>query len=68
MHFTTLEGSVDYVGTQGDQILLSDGNIVDITLTDDTVTFNAPAGRHIVKLLESVGRNNYVSVGGVKLW
>ena len=64
MHFTTLAGSVDYVGTQGDQILLSDNSIVDITVTDSTVTFNAPAGRHIVKLVESVGRNNYVSVGG----
>ena len=67
MHFTTLAGSVDYVGTQGDQILLSDGSIVDITVTDDTVTFNAPAGRHIVKLVESVGRRNYVSVGGEAL-
>ena len=64
MHFTTLAGSVDYVGTQGDQILLSDNSVVDITATDVTVTFNAPAGRHIVKLVESVGRNNYVSVGG----
>lgn len=67
MHFTTLAGSVDYVGTQGDQILLSDGTIVDITATDQTFTFNAPAGRHIVKLVESAGRNNYVSVGGEAL-
>ena len=67
MHFTTLAGSVDYVGTQGDKILLSNGTIVDITATDVTVTFNAPAGRHIVKLVESVGRNNYVSVGGEAL-
>jgi surface protein len=64
MHFTTLAGSVDYLGTQGDQILLSDGTTVLITATDVTVTFNAPAGKHIVKLVESVGRNNYVSVGG----
>ena len=55
------------MGTEGDQILLSDGNIVDITITDDTVAFNAPAGRHIVTLVESVGRNNYVSVGGEAL-
>ena len=67
MHFTTLEGSVDYVGTQGDQILLSDGSIVDITATDQTFTFNAPAGRHVVTLVESVGRSNYVSVGGEAL-
>ena len=67
MHFTTSAGSVDYVGTQGDQILLSDGTIVDITATDQTFTFNAPAGRHIVKLVESAGRNNYVSVGGEAL-
>ena len=67
MHFTTLSGSVDYVGTQGDQILLSNGTIVDITATDETVTFNAPSGKHIVKLVESVGRNNYVSVGGEAL-
>ena len=67
MHFTTLEGSVDYVGTQGDQILLSDNSIVDITVTDETVTFNVPTGKHIVKLVESVDRNNYVSVGGEDL-
>jgi surface protein len=67
MHFTTLAGSVDYVGTQGDQILLSDNSVVDITATDETVTFNAPSGRHVVKLVESVGRNNYVSVGGEAL-
>ena len=67
MHFTTLAGSVDYVGTQGDQILLSNGTIVNITATDVTFTFNAPAGRHIVKLVESVGRSNYVSVGGEAL-
>ena len=67
MHFTTLAGSVDYVGTQGDQILLSDNSVVDITATDETFTFNAPVGRHIVKLVESVGRNNYVSVGGEAL-
>ena len=67
MHFTTLAGSVDYVGTQGDQILLSDGTIVDITATDETVTFDVPSGKHIVKLVESVGRNNYVSVGGEAL-
>ena len=67
MHFTTLAGSVDYVGTQGDQILLSDNSVVDITATGGTYTFNAPAGRHIVKLVESAGRNNYVSVGGEAL-
>ena len=64
MHFTTLAGSVDYVGTQGDQILLSDGTTVLITATGVTVTFNAPAGRHIVKLVEPVGGNDHVSVGG----
>ena len=67
MHFTTLAGSADYVGTQGDQILLSDNSVVGITATNVTFTFNAPAGRHIVKLVESVGRNNYVSVGGEAL-
>ena len=67
MHFTTVAGSVDYVGTQGDQILLSDGSVVDITATDQTFTFNAPSGKHVVKLVESVGRNNYVSVGGEAL-
>jgi surface protein len=67
MHFTTLAGSVDYVGTQGDQILLSNGTIVNITVTNATVTFNAPAGKHKVKLVESVGRSSYVSVGGVAL-
>lgn len=67
MHFTTLAGSVDYVGTEGDQILLSDGSVVDITTTWETVTFNAPSGRHVVTLVESVGRSNYVSVGGEAL-
>lgn len=67
MHFTTLAGSVDYVGTEGDQILLSDNSVVDITITNSTVTFNAPAGKHIVKLVESVGRSSYVSVGGEAL-
>ncbi len=67
MHFTTLAGSVDYVGTQGDQILLSNGTIVDITATWETVTLNAPSGKHKVKLVESVGRSNYVSVGGEAL-
>ena len=67
MHFTTLAGSVDYVGTQGDRILLSNGTIVDITATGQTFTFNAPSGKHKVKLVESVGRNNYVSVGGEAL-
>ena len=64
MHFTTLAGSVDYVGTQGDQILLSNGIIIDITATGETVTFNAPSGKHVVRLVESVERSNYVSVGG----
>ncbi len=67
MHFTTLAGVVEYLGTEGDQILLSDGTIVDITATDGTVTFNAPAGKHKVKLVESAERNNYVSVGGEAL-
>ena len=67
MHFTTLAGLVDYIGTEGDRILLSDNSVVDITVTDDTVTFYAPSGKHKVKLVESVGRNNYVSVGGEAL-
>jgi surface protein len=67
MHFTTLAGSVDYVGTQGDKILLSNNSVVDITATGQTVTFNAPSGKHVVKLVESVGRSNYVSVGGKAL-
>ncbi len=67
MHFTTLAGLVDYVGTEGDQILLSDNSVIDITATNETVTFNAPSGKHIVKLVESVGRSSYVSVGGEAL-
>ena len=67
MHFTTLAGSVDYVGTEGDRILLSDNSIVYITATNSTVTFNAPSGRHVVTLVESVGRSSYVSVGGQAL-
>ncbi len=67
MHFTTLAGSADYVGTQGDQILLSDNSIVDITTTGETFTFNAPSGKHKVKLVVSAERNNYVSVGGEAL-
>ena len=67
MHFTTLAGSVDYVGTEGDRILLSDNSIVYITATGVTVTFDAPSGRHVVTLVESVGRSSYVSVGGEAL-
>ena len=67
MHFTTLAGSFDYVGTEGDQILLSDGTIVNITVTNDVVTFSAPSGKHKVKLVESAGRSSYVSVGGESL-
>ena len=67
MHFTTLAGSVDYVGTQGDRILLSNNTVVTINATDVTVTFNAPSGKHVVKLVESAERNNYVSVGGAAL-
>ena len=55
------------MGTEGDRILLSDSSIVNITTTDKTVTFFAPSGKHKVKLVESVGRNNYVSVGGEAL-
>ena len=64
MHFTTLAGSADYVGQQGDQILLSDGTILDVTVTDETFTFDVPAGKHKVVLVESVDRSNFVSVGG----
>ena len=64
MHFTTVAGSVSYVGSQGDQILLSDNSIVDIIATGITFTFNVPSGRHIVKLVESRESSNDVSVGG----
>lgn len=67
MHFTTLAGSVDYTGTQGDQILLSDGTVVDVTVTDDTVTFDVPAGKHKVKLIDSIDRSSFVTVGGKAL-
>ena len=67
VHFTTTEGTIDYYGVEGDQILLSDGNIVDVTITDDVFTFNVPSGKHKVKLVESADRSNYVSVGGEAL-
>ena len=67
IHSTTTAGSLSYRGTQGDQILLSDGTIVDITSTDETLTFNVPSGKHRVKLVESVDRSNSVSVGGEAL-
>lgn len=66
-HFTTLVGSVGYIGTQGDQILLSDGTTVEVTSTDETFTFDVPSGKHKVKLVESPDRSNYVSVGGEAL-
>ena len=66
-YFTTLAGSADYVGQQGDQILLSDGTILDVTATDETFTFNVPSGKHKVKLVGSVDRNNHVSLGGEAL-
>lgn len=67
MEFSTTNGSLSYVGTQGDQILLSDGTTVDIVVTDESVSFTAPAGKHKVKLVESADRSNYVSVGGEAL-
>ena len=67
VHFTTLAGIIDYIGEAGDQILLSDGTIVDVTVTYDTFTFNVPSGKHIVKLVESVDRIDYVKIGGEAL-
>ena len=67
IHFTTVVGSIDYLGTQGDQIRLSNGTIVDITSTDETIGIDVPAGRHIVKLGSEIERINYVSVGGEAL-
>jgi len=53
MYFTTTAGSVEYWGNQGDQIFLSDGTIVDVTVTDDVIFFNAPAGKHKLVLVET---------------
>lgn len=64
IHFTTIRGRIGYVGTQGDQIFLSNGTIIDIPVTNQTYSFNIPAGTHKVKLVESVDRHNYVSIGG----
>ena len=65
--FTTLEGEVGYTGTELDQILLSDGTIVDIPVTSQTYSFNVPAGTHKVKLVESVDRDNSVRISGEAL-
>ena len=67
IHFTTIAGSVDYIGTQGDQILLSDGTIVDVTSTEETFPVVVPVGKHIVKLVDSIDRSRYVSIGGEAL-
>ena len=66
MHFTTTEGTIDYYGVEGDQILLSDGNIVDVTISEDVSTFNVPSGKHKVILVETRS-DSYVSLGGEAL-
>lgn len=53
MYFTTLAGSLEYVGNQGDQIFLSDGTIVGDVLTDDYIFFNVPSGKHKLVLVET---------------
>lgn len=67
IYFTTLEGEVGYTGTELDQILLSDGTIVDIPVTSQTYSFNVPAGTHKVILVESVDRDNSVTISGEAL-
>lgn len=67
MYFTTTEGSFSYTSNEGDQILLSDGTIVDIPTTSQTYSFNVPAGTHKVKLVESVDRDNSVIISGEAL-
>ncbi len=65
--FTTLEGEVGYTGTELDQILLSDGTIVDIPVTSQTYSFNVPAGTHKVKLVDFSDRHNSVIISGEAL-
>lgn len=65
IHFTTLEGYISYEGTSGDEILLSDGTIINVI--EYAESFDVPAGKHIVKLVESVDRGNYVSISGEAL-
>lgn len=62
IHFTTLEGYISYEGTSGDEILLSDGTIINVI--EYAESFDVPAGKQIVKLVESVDRGNYVSISG----
>lgn len=67
IQFTTTAGEVGYTGTEGDQILLSNGTIVDIPATSQTYSFNVPAGTHKVKLVESVDRDDSVIISGEAL-
>lgn len=66
VHFTTLAGTIDYDGVEGDQIILSDGNIVDVTITDDITTFNVPSGKHKLVLAETRSKS-YIGLGGEAL-
>ena len=65
MHFTTLAGTVDYLGVAGDQIIFSDGT--SITLVEEYLyDFAVPSGKHKVVLVETRS-HEYVGLGGEAL-
>ena len=65
MHFTTLAGTVEYLGVAGDQIIFSDGT--SITLVEEYLyDIAAPAGKHKVVLKEP-REATYVGIGGEAL-
>ena len=65
MHFTTLAGTIDYLGVAGDQIIFSDGT--SITLVEEYLyDFAVPSGKHKVVLVETRS-HDHVSLGGEAL-
>ena len=65
MHFTTLAGTVDYLGVAGDQIIFSDGT--SITLVEEYLyDIAVPSGKHKVVLVETRS-HDYVGLGGEAL-
>ena len=65
MHFTTLAGTVDYLGVAGDQIIFSDGT--SITLDEEYLyDLAVPSGKHKVVLVETRS-HEYLGLGGEAL-
>ena len=65
MHFTTIDGTINYTGVVGDVITLSDGSLINLEV-DSIEALTVPAGKHKIKLNGSRS-GGYISLGGVAL-